>query len=217
MALKVQKLLRQRFPQRSKWGLAMAATETEQVNRGVLPSPVAVAHITKAYGTSGEVVVKLTHYFNEERPVFIYSDGLPVPFFIESITKRGNNGAILKFTTVKSHKGALALVNKELFLSASSIPNETPGKREEILPIISGATVIDSGGEVVGHVTEYLEYPENPCIEVKLAGELEYALAEGNEDSIAVIPFNDGLILDVDSRCRSIKMKIPKGLIKRRE
>ena len=43
----------------------MAATETERVNQGFLPSPVAIARITKAYGTSGEVAVKLTDYFNE--------------------------------------------------------------------------------------------------------------------------------------------------------
>ena len=195
----------------------MAATEIDQVNRGILPSPVAVARITKAYGTSGEVVAKLTDYFNEEGPVFLFSDGLPVPFFIESLTKRGNNGAILKFTTVKSHKEALALVNKELFLSASSISNENSGKREEILSMISGATVIDSKGEAVGSITEYLEYPENPCIEVKLAEGLEYALAEGSDNSIAVIPFNDGLILDVDTTCKSIKMKIPQGLIKQKQ
>lgn len=195
----------------------MAATEIDQVNRGILPSPVAVARITKAYGTSGEVVAKLTDYFNEEGPVFLFSDGLPVPFFIESLTKRGNNGAILKFTTVKSHKEALALVNKELFLSASSISNENSGKREEILSMISGATVIDSKGEAVGSITEYLEYPENPCIEVKLAEGLEYALAEGSDNSIAVIPFNDGLILDVDATCKSIKMKIPQGLIKQKQ
>lgn len=195
----------------------MAATEIDQVNRGILPSPVAVARITKAYGTSGEVVAKLTDYFNEEGPVFLFSDGLPVPFFIESLTKRGNNGAILKFTTVKSHKEALALVNKELFLSASSISNENSGEREEILSMISGATVIDSKGEAVGSITEYLEYPENPCIEVKLAEGLEYALAEGSDNSIAVIPFNDGLILDVDTTCKSIKMKIPQGLIKQKQ
>lgn len=214
----------QRLPQQSRTYNSlrnMAATETERVNQGFLPFPVAIARITKAYGTSGEVAVKLTDYFNEEKPVFIYFDGLPVPFFIDSYTKRGNNGAIVKFSTVNTYKESLSLVGKDIFISADTLDDsqlsEYFSDREKILSNILDATVLDSKGKTIGCITDYLDYPENPCIEIKLADGFRSLLSEGDDDSFAEIPFNDGLILEVDSDTNSIKMDIPQGLIQQRD
>ena len=73
-------------------------------NSGKLENPIAVAHIVKSYNTNGEIVVKLTNDLLEDlerkEPVFIYFDELPVPFFIEKFSTKGNSGAVIKFDNV---------------------------------------------------------------------------------------------------------------------
>ena len=51
-----------------------------------------IAQVLKSNGTDGEVAISFRDIAPEdistEEPVFIYFDGLPVPFFIESFTRR---------------------------------------------------------------------------------------------------------------------------------
>ena len=172
--------------------MSKKATEKHEANNGVLANAVSVARVAKSYSTTGEVAVKLIGNLERGRPVFIYFDGLPVPFFIDSITRKGNSGAIVKFSTVNSYKESLSLVGKELFVSTEGM-DEAEGRR-------------------VGTITEFFDYPENPCIGVSLAPGLRFALSEGGDTSFAEIPFNTGLILEVNLP-ESIKMEIPAGLV----
>ena len=65
-----------------------------------------IARIQKSNGTDGEVVINFHGILPEdidiEEPVFIYFDGLPVPFFFESFTRKGNTKALVRLTGVKS-------------------------------------------------------------------------------------------------------------------
>ena len=192
------------------------ATEKHEANNGVLTNAVPVARVTKSYSTTGEVAVRLIGRLENERPVFIYFDGLPVPFFIDSVTRKGNSGAIIKFSTVNSYKESLTLVGKELFVSTlgmdEALLSEYFSDREKILSNIAGAVLLNARGENVGIITEFFDYPENPCIGVSLAPGLRFALSEGGDSSFAEIPFNAGLILEANLP-ESIKMEIPDGLV----
>ena len=56
-----------------------------------------VAQVLKSNGTDGELVMSFREIapedINLQEPVFIIFDGLPVPFYIESFTRRGNTKA----------------------------------------------------------------------------------------------------------------------------
>ena len=196
--------------------MSKKATEKHEANNGVLANAVSVARVAKSYSTTGEVAVKLIGNLERGRPVFIYFDGLPVPFFIDSITRKGNSGAIVKFSTVNSYKESLALVGKELFVSTEGMDeaelSEYLSDREKILSNIAGAALLNAEGRRVGTITGFFDYPENPCIGVSLAPGLRFALSEGGDTSFAEIPFNTGLILEVNLP-ESIKMEIPAGLV----
>ena len=67
-------------------------------------SNLPVGKITKLYGTEGEVVANLYDRFpadyDSEEPLFVSIDSLTVPLFIESFTRRGNSGAIVRFADI---------------------------------------------------------------------------------------------------------------------
>ena len=93
-------------------------------NRGKLERPVVVAQVVKSYNTNGEVVVKLTNDLLEDlerkEPVFIYFDELPVPFFIEKFSTKGNSGAVVKFKSVNDLAHSEELVKRKIYIEASS-------------------------------------------------------------------------------------------------
>jgi ribosomal 30S subunit maturation factor RimM len=55
----------------------------------MFPAPdtlLQIAQVQKSYGTEGEVIINFSaeayDYFDEKRPVFLFFDGLPVPFLL---------------------------------------------------------------------------------------------------------------------------------------
>ena len=54
-----------------------------------------IAQVLKSNGTDGELLISFFDIGPEDidlqEPVFIYFDGLPVPFFIRSFRQRGND------------------------------------------------------------------------------------------------------------------------------
>ena len=70
----------------------------------------------KSNGTDGELVLGFREIapedINLQEPVFIIFDGLPVPFYIESFTKRGNAKALVRLTDIRSMEDAEELAGK---------------------------------------------------------------------------------------------------------
>ena len=64
---------------------------------------IQIARIVKSNGTDGELLASFRDVMPEDidiqEPVFIYSDGLPVPFFIEKIVPKGRDKALLRLAT----------------------------------------------------------------------------------------------------------------------
>ena len=108
-----------------------------------------IARILKSNGTDGEVLMTFLGMDPEEinlkEPVFVEFDGLPVPFFFESFTRRGTNRALAHLTGVRSLADADELAGRDVFIEASDEEDE-----EDIL----GWTVLDDTGAVVGTVRD---------------------------------------------------------------
>ena len=67
---------------------------------------IQIAQVLKSNGTDGEVLMGFRNIdpddINLQEPVFIYFDGLPVPFFIEKLTPRGVSKALCRLTGIRS-------------------------------------------------------------------------------------------------------------------
>ena len=163
-----------------------------------------VAQIVKSYDTKGEVVIRLTSSvfedYNFKEPVYLFFDGLPVPFFITSYKERGATGALVKFDTINDLIHATELIKKQIFIDKNNIDIDAIEQDDDaaMAQFLIGFELKDEDGVSVGSITDYYNYPGNPCIEI---------------NSSVLIPFNEELILGVDAKKRVMHMKIPKGLL----
>ena len=84
------------------------------------------AQVLKSNGTDGELVMGFRDIapedINLKEPVFIIFDGLPVPFFIESFTKRGNTKALVRLTGICSMEDVEEITGKAVYIPEDSLP-----------------------------------------------------------------------------------------------
>ncbi|MBO7486961.1 MAG: hypothetical protein J6T58_00270, partial [Bacteroidales bacterium] len=154
--------------------------------------------ILKSYGTEGGVIVStaaIPEDFDIKEPVFIDFDELPVPFFIEEFKAHGSKKAFLKLEDIDSLQDAEELVGKDIYFSL---------EYEDDFSGFAGLEVFDAAtSKKVGTVTEYVDIPSNPCLEVEVADSGETVL----------IPCHEDLIDRVDEKKGRIFLRIPEGLV----
>ena len=156
-----------------------------------------IAQVLKSNGRDGELLVSFTGIAPEEidleEPVFVEFDGLPVPFYFESFQQRGNSRALVRLTGVRSLADADELAGAALLAE--------DGVYEEEEEDLTGWTVLDADGTVVGTVSAHEDIPGNPCIWVETGhGE-------------ALIPLREELVLEVGEEKETLRMEIPEGLL----
>lgn len=172
-----------------------------------------IASVLKSNGTDGEIVMGFRGIDPEdidfEEPVFIIFDGLPVPFFVESMTRRGNAKALVHLTDIRTFDDAEELVGKPVYIKESTLPKlsiEEDGFEALIGWTLLKPATISKKGEIkeveqVGGITDFVDIPGNPCIEVNVDGEPR------------MVPLHEDLILSVDPEYQEIIINIPEGLL----
>ncbi len=172
-----------------------------------------VAQVLKSNGTDGELVMGFREIapedINLKEPVFIIFDGLPVPFFIESFTKRGNSKALVRLTDISSMEDVEEIAGKAVYIEDDNLPEmslEEDGYAALIgwmLLTVEDEGSIDDETEFieVGEVTDFINIPNNPCLEVE------------TENGAVMIPLHEDLILSVDPEYQELVMQIPSGLL----
>ena len=167
-----------------------------------------VAQVLKSNGTDGELVMGFREIapedINLKEPVFIYFDGLPVPFFIESFSRRGNTKALVHLTGISSMEDVEEIAGKIVYVAENTLPELT--LEEDGYAALVGWTVLtpaESEDEIyeVGEITDFVDIPNNPCIEVE------------TENGAVMIPLHEDFILAIDPEYKEIVMQIPEGLI----
>ena len=145
--------------------------------------------------------------------MFIIFDGLPVPFYIESFTKRGNTKALVRLTDICSQEDVEEIAGKAVYVEDESLPEMS--LEEDGFAALVGWTLLTPVGDFstslemtedvevaeVGEITDFIDIPNNPCIEVE------------TENGAVMIPLHEDLILSVDPEYQEIIMQIPAGLI----
>ena len=160
---------------------------------------VRIAKAVKSDGTDGGLVISFLSMTAEDleisEPVFVHFDGLPVPFFIESISSKGNTKAVVHLTGVRNSDDAEELVGRDIYIEDGERDDDSP---EELI----GWTVKSSDGKLSGKVTDFMDIPGNPCIEVTENGK-----------SPVILPLHEDFVLEVDPETETIVMELPEGLV----
>ena len=156
-----------------------------------------IGQVLKSNGKDGGVLVSFPDIDLEDldlqEPVFIEFDGLPVPFFFESFTRRGTSRALVTLTGIHSLKDAEEVCGKALFAGYFE---------EEADEDLTGWTVRDADGTLVGTVSDYEDIPGNTCLWVRRP--------DGTE---VLLPFHEDLVLGLDEKTGTLTLSIPDGLL----
>jgi len=155
-----------------------------------------VAQVLKSNGTDGELLMSFLEVgpedIDREEPVYIYFDGLPVPFYFESFNQRGTNRALVRLTGVHSLRDADELAGRDVFADYFETEEDED---------LTGWKVLSEDGTPIGTITAYEDIPGNLCIYVDTA------------DGERLLPLHDDLVLSMDDTARTITLRIPEGLL----
>lgn len=174
-----------------------------------------IASVLKSNGTDGELVMGFREIAPEDinlnEPVFIVFDGLPVPFYIESFTKRGNSKALVRLTDITSMEDVEEIAGKAVYIEEGNLP-EMSLEEDGYAALVGWILLAPSGDfkgeldenteiEEIGEITDFIDIPNNPCIEVE------------TENGAVMIPLHEDFILSIDPEYQEIIMQIPAGLL----
>lgn len=155
-----------------------------------------VAQVLKSNGTDGELLMSFLEIgpedIDREEPVYIYFDGLPVPFYFESFNQRGTNRALVRLTGVHSLRDADELAGRDVYADYFETEEDED---------LTGWKVLSEDGTPIGTITAYEDIPGNLCIYVDTA------------DGERLLPLHDDLVLSMDDTARTLTLRIPEGLL----
>ena len=156
-----------------------------------------VGKVLKSNGTDGGLLIGLLDItiqdINAEEPVFIEFDGLPVPFFFQSIQQKGTSRIIAHLNDITSLRDAEEVVGRDVFLEG-----EWEDESEEDF---TGWRIFDRETPV-GVVTGMEPIPGNLCL---------YVETESSGEEV-MIPLHEDFILNVDPAGRILVLDLPDGL-----
>lgn len=158
--------------------------------------------IQRTHGIKGEVQLSIVSAVDEPptklESVFLEIEGIPVPFFVESIRNKAADKLILKLEDVDDVETAEGLTGFKVYIPANlvEISDDTD------LGDLVGYTVVSTQGETVGLIVRYEDYGMNAV----------YAIESPSITGEVLIPASDELIVEFDADERIVTMELPIGL-----
>ena len=164
-----------------------------------------IGKFQKTHALKGELNVILDidpEYFQEGNPLIVMIDGILVPFYIETIRKKGSQSYLVKLQGIDSEEDARMFVNKEISIlrkdAEELLDDEELLQDEELI----GYEVFDkTSNSKVGVLTGIDSTTSNVLFLVDNSGETIY------------IPATEDFIIKFDDENKSILMQLPEGLI----
>lgn len=156
-----------------------------------------IAKVLKSNGTDGELLISFFAMDPEDleisEPVFILFDGLPVPFFVQSLRRRGQNKALVHLNGIFDLKDCEEVCGKDIYLPADAEAAYGDGD----FSFLVGWELRDAG-KSLGRIADFVDIPGNPCLE----------LEDGR-----LVPLHEDFITAVDEDSAVVEMELPSGLL----
>ena len=202
-----------------------------------------IAQVLKSNGTDGELVLGFREIapedINLKEPVFIVFDGLPVPFFIESFSKRGNTKALVRLTDISSLEDVEEIAGKAVYVEEDTL-GELSLEEDGFEALVGWMLLTPEIPDQVGNDETTVRNDEttvrNDETTVGNEGETSLPAMTGNLNEVGeitdfidipnnpcievetkngavMIPLHEDLILSVDPENLEIVMQVPAGLL----
>ena len=158
-----------------------------------------IGRLGKAHGVKGEVSLQFDDDIFDRVDadyLVLELDGILVPFFIEEYRFRSDTVALMKFEDVDTQQRANELTGCDVYFPRALAAND---EGDVSLSLLVGFDLVEAnGGTTIGRIAAIDDTTAN----------LLFELEDG-----CLIPANDDLIRDIDTKRKTIKMEIPEGLL----
>lgn len=172
--------------------------------------------VLKTFGSTGELVVKLTVSENLDctKPVFMIIDGLPVPFFLLSVSDRrvGAHRLAVRFENIDTEARAAEFVGRTLYCRkacpAGPLPEDLAAQEQDLLQDgarMTGFAFADLTTGRKGRVAEFYDFPSNPCIALQ---------TDEDPGNTVLLPLRREFFHEIDPERRTLVLKTPPGLFR---
>ena len=163
---------------------------------------VEIAQVAKTYGLNGHVSIKFNSSFSEdlldeEIPVFLLIEGIPVPFFVEDYKNSGGYVAT-KFRYIDGAETAEKYVGCKVLVFADDVQDYE--EYDEEMDLI-GYKVFDAHHGYVGEIVDFNLIPGNPVFETDFNGKT------------IIIPYTEEIVVDINDDKQEVYIDAPEGLI----
>jgi 16S rRNA processing protein RimM len=158
-----------------------------------------IGRLGKTHGVKGEVSLQFDDDIFDRVDadyLVLELDGILVPFFIEEYRFRSDTVALIKFEDVDTQQRANELTGCDVYFPRALAADD---EGEVSLSLLVGFDLVEAnGGTTIGRIAAIDDTTAN----------LLFELEDGR-----LIPANDDLIRDIDTKRKTIKMEIPEGLL----
>ncbi len=167
-------------------------------------SLVEIGKFQRTHALNGELNAILDipeEYIEDGNPIIVDTEGIPVPYYAESIRPKGTTSFLIKLEGVDSIEDATEFVNSKIFVPRDVLKEYID---DDMLfdDELEGFRVIDLH---VGEIGE-LEYIDD-------ATQNQLMVVRGRAGNEIYIPLVDDFITDIDEDARVIHTTIPDGLL----
>jgi 16S rRNA processing protein RimM len=160
-----------------------------------------IGFLKRPYANAGHIACVINEHIEDIiydlKHVFIYLDGAYIPFFLESVTEKGD--IILKFDDVENPESAVKLSNKPLYITENQFGkfdrNELSTKGDLV-----GYKVYDNGlflNEIIA--TEV--FPSQVMIRLEINGVEK------------LLPLVNEFIINIDNKTKEVFLNLPEGIL----
>ena len=162
---------------------------------------IEIGYIKKTHGVQGCLHLVLEENMDEiiEQLEFLFFniDGLPVPFFIDEIPSLGTGFVNVQFKTITNKEQAQQYIGVKLMIDK----NELESDSESLNPnFITGFILIDSSVGEIGEIIEVNDF----------GGNVVFTVSYNNSE--VMVPFNEELLVNFETKTKTITMNCPEGL-----
>ena len=158
-----------------------------------------IGRLGKTHGVKGEVSLQFDDDIFDRVDadyLVLELDGILVPFFIEEYRFRSDTVALMKFEDVDTQQRANELTGCDVYFPRALAAND---EGDVSLSLLVGFDLVEAnGGTTIGRIAAIDDTTAN----------LLFELEDGR-----LVPANDDLIRDIDTKRKTIKMEIPEGLL----
>jgi 16S rRNA processing protein RimM len=158
---------------------------------------ITIGRITKTYGFEGAVVVRseggITVEPQQGEPVFVITDGIPVPFFVREVLSTLPDSIIISFDDYLSAESVACLKGCEVMISGEA-------EHEDELAALEGYDLRDRNSGFTGTIVSVISNPGQL---------LAVVISHGRE---IFVPLHPDLIITIDRKNKVIIMSLPVGL-----